>query len=233
MAAAPAAGRPAATLLGGARVVATTRAEGDARPAEWSGAPARPLAPVARPGESWTFVHQVHGARVAVTRAPTGPLELEADAIVSAAPGAVLAVLGADCALVGFASAEGVVGVAHAGWRGLLAGVLGETVAAMRELGATAVEAVLSACIHPECYAFSPGDLDAVARVLGPEVVATTAAGGPALDLPAGVAGRLEALAVPLVGRLGGCTACSPGWYSHRARADSGRHALAIAVGRP
>ena len=95
----------------------------------------------------------------------------------SATPGCALAVLTADCAPVALASPEGVFGVAHAGWRGLVAGVLERTVDAMRALGATEIGAVLGPCIRAECYEFGPADLDRVAARLGDGVRATTAVG--------------------------------------------------------
>jgi YfiH family protein len=80
------------------------------------------------------WLSQVHGTTVhAVTHRAPGPDEPEADAAVTRIPGAVLAVLTADCLPVLFAARDGsVVGAAHAGWRGLAAGVLERTVAAMR-----------------------------------------------------------------------------------------------------
>ncbi len=81
------------------------------------------------------WLRQVHGTHVVVHSGPAA-LATEppvADAAVSFLPGAVLAVLTADCLPVAFAARDGnAVGVAHAGWRGLVAGVLGATVSALR-----------------------------------------------------------------------------------------------------
>ncbi len=80
------------------------------------------------------WLRQVHGIRVVrVDRAPApGDGEPEADAAVTAVPGVVLAILTADCLPVLFCDRAGTeVGAAHAGWRGLAAGVLEATVAAM------------------------------------------------------------------------------------------------------
>ena len=71
----------------------------------------------------------------------------------------------------------------HAGWRGLMAGVVEETVAVMRSLGATSIEAALGPCIAPHAYRFSAPDLERVAARYGPRVVASDDAGYPALDL--------------------------------------------------
>ncbi|WP_256645499.1 peptidoglycan editing factor PgeF [Thermomonas paludicola] len=76
------------------------------------------------------WLRQVHGVAVAVEPAGDEP---EADAAVTATPGTVLAILTADCLPVVFAARDGSeIAAAHAGWRGLCAGVLEATVAAMR-----------------------------------------------------------------------------------------------------
>ncbi len=178
-------------------------------------------------GLPWTFVRQVHGARVLVVEGPADGLA-EADAIVTRSPATALGVLGADCALVGLASGERVVGVAHAGWRGLVAGVIGATAAVMRTMGAGRVEAVVSACIHAECYPFGARELARVAALLGDDVVGTAADGSPALDLPAAVRRSLAAADVELVAEAGVCTACSGEYFSHRARRDAARHVLGV-----
>lgn len=211
-------------------MLVTSAFDGGARPWRDDGTPdpeveRRLRAHVDRP---WTFVHQVHGARVVVVDEPTGALVEDGDAVVSRSPDACLAVLGADCALVGLASPEGIIGAAHAGWRGLVAGVLEQAVTAMRDLGAGEVTAVLGPCIHAECYEFGADELDEVAAVLGAEVRAATPAGRPALDLVRGVRRALDGVGVRLAAEIGGCTACEGHWYSHRARAESSRHALAI-----
>jgi len=225
-------GPPGAVALGGtgARVLLTTRRDGDARPWGLDGRPDpdRVGALERLVDRPWTFAHQVHGAAVVVVAEPAGPLERDADALVSSSPGACLAVLGADCALVALASSDGVIGVAHAGWRGLVAGVLEATVATMRELGASDVVAGLGACIHVECYEFGADELDFVAGSLGAGVRGRTRAGRPALDLPAGVRRALARAGVDEVSELAGCTACSTEFYSHRARGETDRHALAL-----
>ena len=179
----------------------------------------------------WTWLRQVHGARVVVVDEPGGAAGAEADAAVSATTDAVLAVHSADCAVVGLWSPQGVIGAAHAGWRGLRAGVLPRTVEAMAALGATDVRAVLGPSIEAACYEFGPADLAALVDALGPRVAATTGDGAPALDLVAGVRAALAAAGVNDVDASWWCcTACSPRHYSPRARGDAGRTALLIAL---
>ena len=221
--------------FGSGEVVFTGREHGDlghagawvAVPDVDPGVEARRRSVVDRP---WSWLRQVHGDRVVVVDRPGGGAGETGDALVTAAPGTALAVLTADCAPVAFASAEGVVGVAHAGWRGLVAGIVGETADAMRRLGAGEIIAALGPCIHAECYEFSPADLDAAAGRLGDGVRAETAGGRPALDVPAGVRIELERAGVELVHDSGTCTACSADHYSHRARRDLERQATVVWV---
>ncbi|GAB2625148.1 peptidoglycan editing factor PgeF [Novilysobacter erysipheiresistens] len=79
------------------------------------------------------WLRQVHGVQVFRADASVGEAEPEADAAVTSAPGTVLVILTADCLPVLFCADDGSeVGAAHAGWRGLAAGVLEATVAEMR-----------------------------------------------------------------------------------------------------
>jgi YfiH family protein len=198
--------------LGRAEVRFTGRAEGDQRTGP----------------EPWTRLRQVHGNRVVVVDEPGGASGSEADGAVTRAPGAALAILTADCAPVVFVSDEGVVGAAHAGWKGLRDGVLANTVRAMCELGATHLVAALGPCIHAECYEFGVADLDAVAGAVGDHVRGVTSWGAPALDLPAGVRAALAASDVELVYEAPACTACSPDCFSFRARQDAERQATVV-----
>jgi YfiH family protein len=173
----------------------------------------------------WTWLRQVHGARVVVVSEPGEHAGVEADAAVTATPGCVVAVQVADCAPVALVS-DAVVGVAHAGWRGLAEGVLAETIDAMRDLGAGDIRAVVGPCIHAECYEFGADDLDGVAEALGDDVRATTASGAPALDLVAGVRAALEGAGVKEIDVVDTCTACSGDHWSFRARGESERQAV-------
>jgi YfiH family protein len=103
-------------------------------------------------------VHQTHSTKVIVA---TGPMaeKPKADALVTATPGVALSVLSADCQPVLFADAvAGVIGAAHAGWRGALDGVLHATVDAMVGLGATCdnIHAVIGPCISQRAYEVGP-----------------------------------------------------------------------------
>jgi copper oxidase (laccase) domain-containing protein len=150
------------------------------------------------------------------------------DGLVSAVRGSALAVLTADCASLALGSEEGIFAAVHAGWRGLVAGVVEATVDAMTAMGASEVVGALGPCIHPECYEFSEADLATVAASYGDSVRGRTSAGRPALALPAAVSAALAAAGAREVGGVDACTACGGGYFSHRARGDTGRQALAV-----
>jgi copper oxidase (laccase) domain-containing protein len=210
-------------------VVVTTRAAGDLRPAH-AGSEERRQAAV--PGRRWSWTRQVHGATV---------LFLEqagesGDALV-ASPAHRPAMFAADCALIGLLSREGIAAAVHAGWRGLLAGVVEATAEKMRAAGAGDLFAVRGPCIGPECYEFGSEDLDRVAGRYGPAVRSETSTGRPALDLAAGIRLACERAGVDVAHEVRSCTACATAsdgsylWFSHRARKEAGRHALVVTEG--
>ena len=117
------------------------------------------------------WISQVHGIAVADAASvqPGQPVQV-ADASIATAPGVVCAVMTADCLPVLFADVDGkVVGAAHAGWRGLAAGVLGETIKAMRAAGAGEITAWLGPAIGPEQFEVGADVLDAFAGGAPPE----------------------------------------------------------------
>ena len=114
------------------------------------------------------WLQQVHGARVLDMDSGSAPAAEPADGAVTRQPGKVLAILVADCMPVLFASKDGqVIGAAHAGWRGLAAGVLEATIAAMN-VPAAKLCAWLGPAIGPEHFE------------VGAEVRAAFVAGNPA-----------------------------------------------------
>jgi hypothetical protein len=178
----------------------------------------------------WTWLRQVHGATVVRVRGPGDRGGATADAVVTDVAGCAIAVLTADCAPVAFASPEGVIGVAHAGWRGVVAGVIEATVAELRAMGASDVRAVIGPCIRAGCYEFAEPELTVVADRLGAGVRAVTTDGRPALDLPGAVRVALEraGIGVDATTDVGTCTACSPDHFSWRAGRDLERQAAVM-----
>jgi len=187
--------------------------------------------------------YQVHSPDVAVVDAPWAPGEgPKVDAVVTARPGIAVGVATADCGPILFCDAEaGVVGAAHAGWKGAFGGVIGATVAAMEGLGAR--RARISAVLGPT--------ISAAAYEVGPEFVerftATDAgfsrffrpserAGHAMFDLPAFVLMRLGEAGVGRAASLDLCTYGDEARFfsyrrtTHRGEPDYGRLVAAIAV---
>lgn len=109
--------------------------------------------------ENLASVHQVHSADVVTLTEPMDGPKPKADAMVTNVPGVALGILTADCQPVLFSDAEaGVVGAAHAGWRGALSGVLENTVEAMCALGASrdGIAAVIGPSISQRAYEVGP-----------------------------------------------------------------------------
>ena len=106
-------------------------------------------------------VHQIHSTEVLTVGDArwTSPGPPKADGLVTDRPDVVLGVMAADCAPVLLADTKaGVIGAAHAGWRGALNGVVEATVAAMEKLGARSdqVRAAVGPCIGRESYEVGP-----------------------------------------------------------------------------
>lgn len=159
-------------------------------------------------------VGQVHGADVAVVQEPEHVPEH--DGIVTDQPGLVLSVVAADCALVLLADAEaGVVGACHSGWRGTVAGIVGETVWQMRRLGAEPgrTRAYIGPCIS--IGAFEVGE--EVAAQFGPEVVMRRPEWPrPHVDLRTDLVHQLSEAGVGRTEVAPGCTVSDGRFYSYR-----------------
>lgn len=120
---------------------------------------ARVCAYLETPCTSLASVRQVHGNRVhTVMTVEDIGARPEADALVTSAPGVVLSILSADCAPILLADPQaGVIGAAHAGWRGALYGVCESVVEGMRKEGAHAenIRAAIGPCISQAAYEVS------------------------------------------------------------------------------
>jgi YfiH family protein len=178
----------------------------------------------------------VHGADVVDAAAvqPGGPV-LTGDASIATVPGVVCAVMTADCLPVLFADLGGkVAGAAHAGWRGLAAGVLGQTVAAMRAAGAGEITAWLGPAIGPQAFEVG-GDVLAAFEAALPGQAAD--AFKPYPGRPGKYLADMNALARRMLARDGvtrvhgggRCTATEADWfYSYRRDGVTGRQASLI-----
>jgi polyphenol oxidase len=187
--------------------------------------------------------YQIHSAIVRVAEGPWGGERPEGDAVVTAVRGPICAVLTADCAPVLLADVEaGVVGAAHAGWKGALGGVVHSTVAAMQALGAEPARTV--AVVGP-CIAQASYEVDAAfeSRFVhhDPDFARYFAPGRDAehrqFDLPGFVLGRLQAAGVGRAAWTGEDTCADADRFFSNRRAfqrgepDFGRLISAISLG--
>ncbi|MBM7515320.1 polyphenol oxidase family protein [Nocardioides nitrophenolicus] len=170
-------------------------------------------------GVPFARLHQVHGDVVVTVDGPPGEVPT-ADAQVTALRGVGLMVRVADCVPVVLADpAAGVLGVAHAGRRGVQVDVVTRTVERMRELGARDVRAWIGPHVCGRCYEVPATLRDEVVAAV-PETYAETSWGTPALDLGAGVAAQLAAAGVP-ASVVPGCTLEDATFPSYRRDGES------------
>ena len=178
------------------------------------------------------WLAQVHGTHVQRVDDPMpAPGAPQADAAVTRVPGAVLAILTADCLPVLLSSRDGSeVAAAHAGWRGLAAGVLESTVAAMRT-APDGILAWLGPAAGPDHYEIGD-EVRAALLMHDPEAAAcfqATRAGHWLVDLYALARRRLARLGIQRVDGGSFCTISdSKRFYSHRRDGRSGRMASLI-----
>jgi len=179
------------------------------------------------PGAALTTAYQIHSPRVITVNAAL-PQRPEGDALVTRAPGLLLGILTADCAPVLFADeAAGVIGAAHAGWKGALGGVTDATIAAMEALGAKRdnIAAAIGPCIARKSYEVDAGF---IARFTDDDSANERffmqgRAGHAWFDLEAYVAHRLHAAGLKTVHLLGADTYSQPErFFSYRRTTHAG-----------
>ncbi len=195
------------------------------------------------PEQALVSLYQIHSPEVVVVERPWPLLERpRGDAMVTRIPGIALGIATADCGPVLFADPYGgVVGAAHAGWRGALAGVLEATIAAMERLGAerSRIVAVLGPTISQAAYEVGP---ELVARFRDADTASERffrpgeRAEHALFDLPGYIGARLEAAGIGEHDILGHCTYSEESHFfsyrraTHRGEPDYGRLISAIAV---
>ncbi len=195
-----------------------------------------------QPGAPLATVYQIHSpTAVIVTAAMPDDQRPRADALVTAIPGLILGVVTADCAPVLLADVEaGVIAAAHAGWRGAVAGVTDQAIAAMLTLGARVdrIVAAVGPCIARASYEV---DLAFAEQLLTADpgndrFLSDGPRGQPHFDLEAYVTARLAAAGVQRIEALGLDTyPLDNGFFSyrratHRAEPTYGRQLSLIAL---
>jgi polyphenol oxidase len=182
------------------------------------------------PAASLTWMRQVHSADVWYAAdglaEPPGPV----DAIFTDVPGRALCVLIADCVPVLVADPQArLVGAAHAGREGLVAGVVPALISAMAGAGASPdrMRALTGPAICGGCYEV-PAELQARVSAVVPAARCVTTTGSCGLDIAAGVRDQLAAAGVRNAAADGRCTRESPGLFSYRRDGTTGRMAALV-----
>jgi YfiH family protein len=162
---------------------------------------------------------------------------IDADGHATAVAGVGVMVLTADCLPVALGAERddggAVVAMAHAGWRGLAAGVLEEAVRALYELGATGpIEAVVGPCAGVCCYEVGEEVHAAFAVQAGPDGAGSTPEEhrrGKNIDLRAIAHDKLLAAGVARVSHAEACTICDERFFSHRRQGKAAGRQAGIA----
>jgi YfiH family protein len=192
--------------------------------------------------ERFITAYQIHSPDAVIAEHPWPPdARPHADAIVTRVPGLAIGVSTADCGPVLLADAQArVVGVAHAGWRGALTGIIEATTAAMERIGAerARIFAAIGPMIRQPSYEVGP---ELVARFraadLGNErfFAPSPREGHAMFDLAGYITARLDRAGIDRIEDLGLCTYADARFFSyrratHRGEPDYGRHINAIAL---
>ena len=186
------------------------------------------------PGATLARVYQVHSSTAVIAEPWPMDARQKADALVTDRPGLLLGIVTADCAPVLLADrAAGVIGAAHAGWRGAFDGVTDAVIAAMEELGANRanIVAAVGPCIAQASYEVDEGFRTRflTADPTNDRFFAVGPFDRPHFDLEAYVVARLAAAGLARVEALGLDTYAAPDrFYSfrratHRGEPDYGR----------
>jgi polyphenol oxidase len=192
--------------------------------------------------ERFLTAYQIHSPDVVVAKTPwTSDSRPRADAIVTHVPGLAIGVSTADCGPVLFADPKArIIGAAHAGWRGAVAGVLEATLAEMERLGADRgrIVAAIGPTISQRNYEVGTDLLEQFTKA-DPANAQFFTAGRPGhaqFDLPGFIAKRLARAGIAQAEDLGACTYADPQLFysfrrtTHRREPDYGRHVSAIAL---
>ena len=180
------------------------------------------------------FMDQVHGSdvRLVVSEEDLFRAAPSSDAVVTTMPRVALFALVADCTPVLLVDADaGVAAAVHAGRPGMLGGVVPAAVAAMRDLGAGSIGAVVGPSVCGRCYEV-PAEMRAEAARVEPVCAAVTWAGTPAIDVATGVVEQL-ARANVATRWIPGCTRESRELYSYRRDGRTGRFAGVVMLTEP
>ncbi len=200
----------------------------------------RILAAIGCEGRTLAEVHQVHGGAVAWAPGPHPSADRapdpKADALLTGDPARILAIRVADCCPILLASADGrFVGSVHAGWRGVVAGVLPNAIAALRARGAANLLAAIGPCIGPDHFEVGPEVAAAFARMFEPGVIRAGVGDRSMIDLKEALHRQAAGAGIRECDALPHCTFRDADlFFSHRRdRGRTGRTAALISPRSP
>lgn len=182
-------------------------------------------------------VFQVHGRAVhrpGRGESPGQSVRVEADAVLAAEAGVAAGIRVADCVPVLLGDTETGRAVAvHAGWRGVVAGVVAEAVASLETTQPGSLVAAVGPCIGACCFEVGDEVAEAIAGAAGADVVVQGTGPRPHADLRRAVSMQLERLGVVHREHVGGCTVCEADrWFSFRREGPHSGRMLAVIVAR-
>ncbi len=170
------------------------------------------------------FMNQVHGNEV-IEIVDNSQSKVTADALITRQTGLPIAVLSADCLPILIKGAS-IVGVIHAGRKGILNGIISNTISKMRTLGGEDLEATIGPAICGDCYEV---DIQMYLDAIEIDPNLATKPETHSLDLKKAAAGQLDSQSVS-VNDLGICTAHNFNYFSFRRDGISGRNAGVIVL---
>jgi YfiH family protein len=181
----------------------------------------------------WTLLAESHGVDALDIVEPGGCFGAAGDIVTTSLTDTVVGVWVGDCAPIAVWNQTGRIGAVHAGWRGIVAGVLDRAVDAVVADGSDAAEglqAFVGPTIGPCCYEFGATDLIGVAQAVGgsvDQIAAVDSNDRVSLDVVAAVRIALGRLGVAVVVD-GRCTGCDEDLFSYRRRRESARHVIGV-----
>lgn len=152
----------------------------------------------------------------------------EGDAILSREYGNCLLIVTADCMSIALGSPEGIYGAVHAGWRGLVAGVIENAIDRMYDYGASKVVAAIGPSIGKCCYEFSRNDASQLIDRYGESVMSLSSDGKDTVNLHSAAIQAIEKSGAELLWSSEDCTYCSGKYYSYRRGDGASRQGMFV-----
>ena len=176
--------------------------------------------------QHWSFLTQIHGSKNIEVKENESVLGLEGDALFTAQERKVLTIQVADCVPIALVSDSGAIAAIHAGWKGLLNGVIENASEVLQDKFPGDQAAVIGPHIGPCCYEYGRKDLDSFIELSGASVAGVTDFSTDSLNLMAIVRVILEKRGIELVFRDDSCTSCDSKFWSYRASGTQKRQSL-------